>query len=133
MKESNDALIKNLCDDIVITYRTLGTQYGQMYSCSRQTSQGQERLYNVSDTPTSNDLNPILGFTPRRPTRSGHTRNMFDFEEEPLSSSSPFNDEFALDDVMDSHDVSADTPYYSGRVATVMRSVTGEEAGEEDC
>jgi hypothetical protein len=122
MKESNDALIKNLCDDIVITYRTLGTQYGQMYSCSRQTTQGEERLYNVSDTPTSN------AFTPRRNTRALHRQNVFDFEE-PLCSSSPFI--IALDDIMDSHDVSEDTPYYSGRVATVMRSVTGQDAGEE--
>jgi hypothetical protein len=61
-----------------------------------------------------------------------HRQNVFDFEE-PLCASSPFiNDEFALDEIMDSHDVSEDTPYYSGRVATVMRSVTGEEAGE-DC
>jgi len=59
---TNDPLMKNLCDDMVIVYRTLGTQYGFMYSCARQTSQGNERLFNVCDTPTrfcheNNDMN----------------------------------------------------------------------------
>jgi hypothetical protein len=114
MKESNDALIKNLCDDIVITYRTLGTQFGHMYSCSRQTSQGEERLYNVSDTPRF------------KPSRAWHSQNVFEEEEELL------NNNISLDDFMDSHDVSEETPYYLGRVATVMRSVTGEGEEEED-
>jgi len=115
MKESNDALIKNLCDDIVITYRTLGTQFGHMYSCSRQTSQGEERLYNVSDTPRF------------RPSRAWHSQNVFEEEEELLNNNISLEDDF-----MDSHDVSEDTPYYSGRVATVMRSVTGEGEEEEE-
>jgi len=50
---SDDRLMKNLCDDIVVVYRTIGTQWGHMYSCSRQVSQGTERAHNTSDTPTS--------------------------------------------------------------------------------
>lgn len=97
MKPAIDPLLKNLCDDIAIVYRTIGTRYGQMYSSSRQTSQGNERLYNVSDTP----------------------RKAFWAEEE--------------DDEIDRHVISdglEDTPYYSGRVATLMRSVT--ECTNED-
>ena len=95
MKPAIDPLLKNLCDDIAIVYRTIGTRYGQMYSCSRQTSQGNERLYNVSDTP----------------------RRAFWAEEDE-------------DEEIDRHVISdglEDTPYYSGRVATLMRSVTNED------
>ena len=95
MKPANDPLLKNLCDDIAIVYRTIGTRYGQMYSSSRQTSQGNERLYNVSDTP----------------------RRAFWAEEEE-------------DEEIDRHVISdglEDTPYYSGRVATLMRLVTNED------
>jgi hypothetical protein len=98
MKPASDPLLKNLCDDIAIVYRTIGTRYGKMYSCSRQTSQGNERLYNVSDTP----------------------RRAFWAEEDE-------------DEEIDRHVISdelEDTPYYSGRVATLMRSVT--ECTNED-
>jgi len=69
---SDDRLMKNLCDDIVVVYRTIGTQWGHMYSCSRQVSQGTERAHNTSDTPTSprEKLNSG-GLTPRN-TRSTH-------------------------------------------------------------
>jgi hypothetical protein len=48
-----DPLFKNLCDDLVIVYKTMGTRFGVMYSAARQTSQGEERTFNVWDTPHS--------------------------------------------------------------------------------
>ena len=42
----------NLCDDMVVVYKTFGTRFGMMYSIAMQTSQGNERLFNVCDTPT---------------------------------------------------------------------------------
>ena len=48
----DDLLMKNLCDDMVVVYKTFGTRFGMMYSSARQTSQGNERLFNVCDTPT---------------------------------------------------------------------------------
>ena len=48
---TEDRMMKNLCDDIVVVYRTLGTEYGFMYSCARQQSNGAERSHNASDTP----------------------------------------------------------------------------------
>jgi hypothetical protein len=101
---SDDKLMKNLCDDIAIVYRTIGTKYGQMYSYARQTSQGSERLHNVSDTPRPVRL--FGNMTPSKP------KNIFGFAID--------------DDVMDEHTISDElsTPYYSEEVATVMRLVS---------
>ena len=75
MKTLEDTkLMKNLCDDIVVVHRTIGTKYGQMYSSARQCSQGTERIHNASDTPMAprdND-DDVFSFTPM--TR--HSRNI---------------------------------------------------------
>jgi hypothetical protein len=63
-----DRFIKNLCLDIAICYKTLGTNLGHMYSCSRQTSQGTQRVHSVrtprktqySLTPCSRDNNSSM-------------------------------------------------------------------------
>ena len=48
----DDALLQNLCDDLVIVHRTIGTRFGAMYSNQRQSSQGNQRTFNVFDTPS---------------------------------------------------------------------------------
>lgn len=51
MKKNNllqDKFMITLCDDICITYRTYGTEYGIMYTTSRSTSQGRQQTYNVT-------------------------------------------------------------------------------------
>ena len=48
---TEDRIMKNLCDDIVVVYRTLGTKYGFMYSYARQQSNGGEQTHAASDTP----------------------------------------------------------------------------------
>lgn len=47
-----DKLMKNLCDDIYISYRTFESKFGAMYVNSRQTSQGTQRFYTPTHTPT---------------------------------------------------------------------------------
>lgn len=50
-----DKFMITLCDDICITYRSVGTAVGLMYSASRSTSQGRQQTYNV--TPIARNLN----------------------------------------------------------------------------
>jgi len=50
MKTINDKqFIKNLCDDIAIVLKTIGTQYGEMLTYSRQHSQGEGRAHQVTN------------------------------------------------------------------------------------
>jgi hypothetical protein len=65
VKDNNiegDKFIQNLCIDIAICYNTLGTSLGHMYSCSRQSSQGTQRIHSVR-TPVSknNNINVCIG------------------------------------------------------------------------
>jgi hypothetical protein len=53
----DDKFLKNLCDDIYISYRTFGTRFAAMYNNARQTSQGAQRCYTVSHTPEENTQN----------------------------------------------------------------------------
>ena len=43
-----DKFLKMLCDDLYISYSTIGTEYAGIYTCARQTSQGRQTTYNVS-------------------------------------------------------------------------------------
>jgi len=45
---SDDAFMKQLCDDIHISYKLLDTVEGVMYTSARQSSQGRQRSYNTS-------------------------------------------------------------------------------------
>jgi len=53
----NDPFMKNLCDDIYISYKTFDTRYSGMYTCARLTSQGTQRFYNVSHLENIHETN----------------------------------------------------------------------------
>lgn len=74
-------------------------------------------MHNVSDTPIGDGLSQNVS------PRFGAKKPFKPFVLDEL---------YEDDDIMDSHNVSIDTPYYSGRVATLMRSVTEENVDEED-
>ena len=48
--EQEKIFIKILMDDVHIACKTLGTEHGYMYSCSRQLSQGSQFTYKVGGT-----------------------------------------------------------------------------------
>jgi hypothetical protein len=65
----DDGLLKMLCDDIAITYRTYGMDCGRMYAVSRLISQGKQRTYNTSSLNVSNKNNNVMDLGSPRPLR----------------------------------------------------------------
>jgi hypothetical protein len=57
----HDKFMKNLCDDICITYRTIGTHLGAMYNIARLTTQSRQQTY--SATPKSNNSRQVFDDT----------------------------------------------------------------------
>jgi hypothetical protein len=55
----NDGLLKMICDDIVITYRTIGLGNGRAFAVARQTSQGRQQSYNTGSSQTSNKSDTV--------------------------------------------------------------------------
>jgi len=48
---TTDAFYISLCDDLAITIRTYGTEYGYMFATGRINSNGYERAYNICSLP----------------------------------------------------------------------------------
>lgn len=110
----NDKILKNLCDDIYICYRTFGTKYGNMFCTARQTSQGTQRIYTASNT---DDIG-LSNFNLRMPRLQRQTNVAFTGDEEPLV-----------------HEISrfADTPYLTPQSTQVIRSISDiDNEGEEN-
>ena len=120
-------LMKNLCDDIVVVYRTIGTKYGHMYSCSRQCSQGNERIHTTSNTPTR-ELYQTVFSAPRR-----YTHTQYDFDNDELIANGLNLDLDIIGatgadsaDDLDNYVVSgeADTPHYSKNKMALITSIS---------
>jgi hypothetical protein len=116
----NDKLMKNLCDDIYISLRTFGTQFGAMYSSARQTSQGTQRCYTVSHTPEAR----VDDFVSRL-TLTRQTNKVYDNVEDLML------DHFAND--ISQHQVSGleDSPFLSPSAAQVMRNISRKDEDKE--
>jgi hypothetical protein len=109
-------IMKMLCDDIYIAYKTTGTSIGNMYTCARQTSNGRQHTYMCSATVTQQTLRqpknrrglstiPLL-----RQTNAPGAANIMDNE---------------LDSYIPSQDFLS--PFTSDGVVTMMRDVSGNQ------
>lgn len=131
MKNNNlesDSIMKMLCDDIFIAYKTTGTNFGTMYTCARQTSNGREQTYMCTTLTTDENLthnshnmriiNPVrLQRQTNYPTVNFSTNTqIFDFIN---------NDEDTID--IDSYIPTQDflSPFSSDGVITLMREISG--------
>lgn len=120
---TEDRIMKNLCDDIVVIYRTIGTPFGHMYSCSRQVSNGMERAHNTSDTPraprTPHRRGYKRGFMPRQCSVMTQEEDVFEFHEENS------DDDVDVDDLMDKHEMSP--LFCTSTQEDVINSLTHED------
>ena len=129
---NSDGFMKNLCDDIYISYRTFDTKFGAMYNASRQSSQGTQRIYTVSHTP---DEVPRVYRGVARPILTRQTNAPTPLNLLESTPSSPFdnlNDDLpenglgvSVDDDM-THVLSnfEDSPYLTPCATQVMRELS---------
>lgn len=121
----NDKILKNLCDDIFICHRTFGTKYGNMFCTARQTSQGTQRIYTVSNTDYIEQRN---NFTLRMPRLQRQTNNVVFAYDNQQNGQDDYFDIFPL-----VHEVSnfADTPYLTPQSTQVIRSISAPDSDNE--
>ncbi len=135
--------LKYLCNDIAIVYQTLGTRHAFMYSCSRQASNGDERMHNVvvannsrctygSDSDSDSDDGSVQRacFSSSKPRqRACGTSNDDDDDDFVVRACGTSNDD---DDVVqgacapsndiDNFCITDETPFSSENVNTILKS-----------
>lgn len=128
----NNPILKMLCDDIYIAYKTTGTPLGIMYTSARQTSNGRQQTYMCSATHTQclyESGNPI-----RFPIKTQLQRQTNNPADSFLTQQDVFTLEGELvphlmdiDDDIDSYAPTLDflSPFSSDGVITLMREVSG--------
>lgn len=140
--------IKVLMDDLYVSYKTMNSHTSHMYSCARQTSQGRQYSYNVTNIGDENN-----NFRMRR-VSNGRT---FNIQQTPFKRSAnilcqclddeeneqtldinkklkfdEYNEIFREDDIEDNYDEfddfvlsqNTDTTYTSPSIVNMMRSVS---------
>lgn len=119
MEENNlndDKFMKNLCDDIYISYKTFGTHFGYMYNNARQTSQGMQRCYTVSHTP---EIEPETNnlYCPSHPRLQRYNNIISDTQ-----ATTPIDD----DQLYINHTMSNfnDTPYLTQTATQIIRDIS---------
>ena len=115
-EETEDEFMKSLSDDIYVAYRSLSSEYGEMFVSARQSSQGTQRAYNVRNLSSMNIPPPgMLGMT--RMMRGGGAAD----DDCDSASSPPIPDNVGL-----SHQMSdqTTTPFAGMSQIKMMRSIS---------
>jgi uncharacterized protein YegL len=131
---TDDKFMKNLCDDIYVCFRTFDTRYGNMFCSARQTSQGTQRLYTVSNT-IAIEREETANLFRNVPPGIGRHRGVPRIQRQT-------NAGFGVDDLDANdfdlpilhHEVSGfdDTPYLTQQATQVMRFVSSTNNDDED-
>jgi len=99
-----DAFYKNLCDDLSVTFKTMGTSHCDMFALARGSSQGKQKAYNTSATVDYDDMGQMQVPMLRRNASVPQTQEIDDFansvfppvaaalDEDDLSTYVPSND-----------------------------------------
>ena len=122
-----NSIMKMLCDDIYIAYKTIGTSLGSMYSCARQISNGREQTY-MCATLTSQQNNRIdrvsqLPVPQLLRQINNHTVTLSDLQTQVLDFIPPKEEICDIDSYMPTQDFLS--PFISNGVLTLMREVSG--------
>jgi len=140
MKYNNmrdNKILKNLCDDIYICFKTLGTQYGSMFCKARHISQGEQRLYAVSnivihksnDYDVNDDMLTVYrqraNFIPPPPTLQRLTNDVI-LDDDVIIDDDDVN--YDNENTYVQHYMSdfSDTPYLTPQATQVMREINGD-------
>jgi hypothetical protein len=119
----DDKILKNLCDDIYICFRTFGTRFETMYCSARQTSQGTQRQYTASSINDDLYDNEIFQRqTPGIPILQRGT-NAVHFED----------DDFELPIIQHTLTDFDQTPYLTQHATQIMREISrNDQSGYDD-
>jgi len=117
-----DKVLKNLCDDIYICFRTFGTKFGMMYCTARQTSQGTQRQYTASSIGVTEDI-----YDANRTIRlqNHNTSTGPDIPQLYRQTNADFELPIAQHTISDF----ADTPYLTPQATEVMREISNPFRG----
>lgn len=130
---TDDKFMKNLCDDIYVCFRTFDTRYGNMFCSARQTSQGTQRLYTVSNT-IAIEREETANLFRNGPPGIGRHRGVPRIQRQTAGFGVDDLDANDFDLPILHHEVSGfdDTPYLTQQATQVMRFVSSTNNDDED-
>jgi len=125
-QSEHSSMIKLLCDDMYVAYKTIDTVIGDMYVASRQSSQGRQQVYTASQVDDNCVVNTKI-----------KTQLMSDMLFEPISDDDfetieekeEINDD-EEDDIFNGYSVNNDyetTPYSTPSMLKTMRAVSAKK------